>query len=256
MRRFFISAEQINQAEPAITGPDVHHVRDVLRLRPGTEVVVFDGMGHDYHARIISMDRNRIRVSVIAPIPNSSESPLTLTLAQGLLKDKKMDLLVRQLTELGVTRWSPFFARRSVPAPDQKRMDARCRRWRKISLAAIKQCGRNRTMVIDPVISFADLLAHAEAYELKLICWENFSSATPMGRLGVGNPASIFVMIGPEGGFSDEEVAQAQDAGFQAVGMGPRILRAETAALAAGVMAQLIFGDMNENVLDNPEAVL
>ena len=256
MRRFYIAADRIALAEPTITGPDVHHIRKVLRLRPGAEVVLCDGEGHDYQARIVATERDRVRVAVIEAITNASESALSLTLAQAYLKGKKMDLLVRQLTELGITRWSPFIARRSVPAPDKKKMAARRRRWQKISLEAIKQCGRSRAMLIDPLVSFEDNLTRAQACELKLIFWEEYLAAKPLNELCVGNPASLFLMIGPEGGFSDQEVARAQEAGFEAVSMGPRILRTETAALAAGVMVQMLFGDMHKNILDNPHTIL
>ncbi len=245
MRRFFIPPDQIAQSRPAITGSDLHHLRDVLRLRTGDDVELFDGLGHTFHARIISMDRDRARVSLIEAISTDIESPLSITLAQGLLKDKKMDVLVRQLTELGIARWSPFVAERSVPVPDKERIDARRRRWQKISLEAIKQCGRSRTMAVDPPVAFSQLLDQADGYDLRLMAWENPAMAIPLGSLEVDQPASVLLVIGPEGGFSPDEVAQAQGAGFYTVGLGPRILRAETAALAAAVTAQLIFGDMN-----------
>lgn len=255
MRRFFIPPEQISRTEAIVSGSDAHHMKDVLRLRPGAEVVIFDGTGNDYHACIVSMGRSQVGLSIIAPISNASEPTLSLTLAQGLLKDKKMDMLVRQLTELGLTRWMPFIAQRSVPAPHAKRMASRVRRWEKISREAVKQCGRSRMVIIDPVVSFAEVLAASQAYDVRIVFWENFASASSVGQLRHQQPASVFLLIGPEGGFSDTEIKQAKAAGFQAMGMGPRILRAETAALAAGVLAQLIFGDMNENYLDNPGSV-
>ncbi len=255
MRRFFIAPEQFEKDHPMVTGPDVHHLRDVLRMRSGDEIQVFDGRGHVHRARIVALERDRVRLEWMAPVASDKESPLSLTVAAAMLKDKKMDRLVRQLTELGVTRWSPYFAGRSVPAPVPERVDARVQRWRRIALEAVKQCGRGMPMRIDPPVDFEKLLTQAKDYGLKLICWERATCNAPIGRQRPAEPGSAILMIGPEGGFTGQEVEQAKEAGFHAVGMGPRILRADTAVLAATVITQSLFGDMDENLLDNAGAV-
>jgi 16S rRNA (uracil1498-N3)-methyltransferase len=255
MRRFYISPEQLEHAPPFIDGADAHHLRVVLRLQPGEMIAVLDGQGMEYQARIISMERERVYLALDSAISTSTESAVEIVMAQGYLKDKKMDELIRPLTELGVTRWIPFLAARSVPAPDQKRLSARLERWRKLSLEAVKQCGRRRAMHIDPVASFEEVLKEAQQCDLRLIFWEQCAQARDMPPSRPINPAKLFVLIGPEGGFESDEVARAQQEGFLAVGMGPRILRAQTAALAAAVISQFAFGDLGQNFLDKQQVV-
>lgn len=255
MRRFFISPGQLNEPRPFIDGADARHLRLVLRLRPDDRIDVLDGRGNAYRARIVSMESERVYVSLESPLPADRESGLEMILAQGYLKDKKMDGLIRPLTELGVTRWMPFIARRSVPVPDEKRLRSRYERWQKISQEAVKQCGRRCPMVIDPVVSFETALANAQSCDARLIFWEKESRPERRGHLPTPGAGKVFVMIGPEGGFADDEVSRARQAGFLAVGLGPRILRAETATLAAAVLMQFLFGDIAQNFLDNPQTV-
>jgi 16S rRNA (uracil1498-N3)-methyltransferase len=247
MRRFFISPEQLDQPRPHIDGDDAHHLRVVLRSQPGDRIDVLDGRGNAYRAQVVSIDRDRVYVSLEATLSEELESATEMILAQGYLKDKKMDGLVRQLTELGVARWIPFVARRSVPVPDEKRLLARHARWQKISLEAVKQCGRRRSMIIEPLVSFENALQQAQSCDIRLIFWEKISGSESRALLPASRADRVFAMIGPEGGFDQDEVALALKAGFQAVGMGPRILRAETATLAAAVMMQFVFGDMAQN---------
>ncbi len=250
MRRFFIAPDQILQAHPRLGEEDARHVRTVLRLQPGAPVVVFDGTGAEYEARIDAIDARGVTLALLQRLISESESPLEITLAQGYLKDKKMDELVRRLTELGVAHWLPFMARRSVPSPDERRGQARHQRWQKISLEAVKQCRRNRPMTISSPVSFSEALAAAASCDLKLFFWEG-PETQPLHRpVGRSAPARVFIMIGPEGGFAPDEQQAARAQGFQMVGMGPRILRAETAAVTACALAQFLFGDMGQNVLD------
>lgn len=246
MRRFFIPPEQIDGERAVLKGPEVRHARTVLRLDRGDPVVVFDGRGHEYEARITAIERGRMTLDLITPLPGCDESALPLAVAQGYLKDKKMDRLVRQLTELGVSRWVPFIARRSVALPDEKRRAARHQRWQKLSLEALKQCRRSRPMTIDPVMSFDQVLDLSPGYGEKWIFYENDTRQTHWTRPVSSSPAAdgILILIGPEGGFEPDEVTAAQNRGFRAMGLGPRILRAETAALAAAAIAQAVYGDM------------
>ena len=244
MRRFFISSEQLAQPRPRIQGPDARHLRRVLRAQPGDRIAVLDGQGNAFQARIVALERDSVIVELESPLQPDPDTTPRIILAQGYLKDKKMDGLVRQLTELGITRWIPFRAARSVPVPDPKRLPARYERWQKISLEAVKQCGRRRPMAIDPVVPFETALDQARDCHTKLIFWEKNPDA-PIPAPAQAQPAAgIFVMVGPEGGFEPDEVERARQAGFSTVGMGPRILRAETAALAAAVLTQYLFGDM------------
>ncbi len=250
-RRFFVSPEKIHLDEPEIEGQDVRHIRTVLRLGPGDDVVVFDGTGAEYAAHIVSLDNRKVRIALSERLVSVAESPIEITLAQGYLKDKKMDELVRRTTELGVARWIPFIARRSVPHPDAKRHQARLERWRKISLEAVKQCRRSRPMAIEQTLSFEQALVQSHACDLKLFFWEERGQGLMKCTKSRKSPRSVFVMVGPEGGFESGEHDAARQHGFQIVNLGPRILRAETAALAATALTQYLFGDLGQNMLDN-----
>jgi 16S rRNA (uracil1498-N3)-methyltransferase len=245
MRRFFISPEQLAQARPYIEGPDARHLRLVLRSRPGDRIAVLDGRGNAYEARILTLESDKVFIELGNPLPGNPDPAPEIILAQGYLKDKKMDGLVRPLTELGVSRWIPFLAARSVPAPDRQRLRSRYDRWQKISLEAVKQCGRRRPMAIDPVVPFETALNHARDCDTKLIFWEKNPDARIPAPAQAQPTAGIFVMVGPEGGFEPDEVERARQSGFSTVGMGPRILRAETAALTAAVLTQYLFGDIS-----------
>jgi len=244
MRRFFIPPEQMGKYESVITGDDAHHLRDVLKIQPKDLVVVFDGQGREFRARVVSIARQQVRVAMLDRVEADTDSVLDLTVGQGYLKDKKMDALVRQLTELGVVRWVPFLSRRSIPSPSPQRLQGRYQRWQKISMESLKQCRRTRAMVISPVVSFAEVLKQAATSDLKVIFWEGAKAAAVMHRRRPSNPASLFMLIGPEGGFEEEEIVLARKQGFEVAGMGPRILKAETATLSAAIMAQFVFGDM------------
>jgi len=245
MKRFFLPGPVAVGSTAILTGDDAHHILRVLRMRRGEAVVLFDGNGVEYSARIDRIHPDSVQVTVLERFFSSVESPIELTVAQGFLKEKKMDSLIRQLTEIGVSRWIPFFAGRSVSRPDARRLATRTERWNKIAREALKQCRRVKAPVITETLSFEEVLTSSAQSELKLIFWEDESLPLtqvpqPSGR----SPDGVFIMLGPEGGFSSHEVAQARRHGFVSVSLGPRILRAETAAVAASVLAQFLFGDM------------
>jgi 16S rRNA (uracil1498-N3)-methyltransferase len=244
MRRFFIPPDQMGKYESIISGDDAHHLRDVLKLQPDELVVVFDGRGREFRARIVSITRQKVRVAMLDRVEADTDAVLDLTIGQGYLKDKKMDVLVRQFTELGVVRWAPFLSMRSVPSPDPQRLKGRYQRWQKIATESLKQCRRNRAMIISPVVGFDEALKQAASSDVKVIFWEGAKADDVLHRRRLPKPARVFLMIGPEGGFDEGEIALARQSGFEVAGMGPRILRAETAALAAAVLAQFVFGDM------------
>lgn len=248
MRRFFIPAVNIANNVPEIIGSEARHIAQVLRMKPADMVELFDGSGWAYEARLETVHPQCVKVSVIRRYRCSCESELNLAVATGYLKDKKMDTLARALTELGVTRWVPFFAKHSVPSPSQKRLAARHQRWQKISLEAVKQCERGRLMAVDIQPDFNKTLEAAQAYDLKMIFWERGEASQRLPRKGEKHEAtSVFILLGPEGGFDPQETAAAQSAGFISVSLGPRILRAETAVLSACALAQYRYGDMGKS---------
>ncbi len=245
MRYFFIEHAQSTGSTFVITGSDARHIKTVLRLKSGDKIGLFDGKGFEYKAKIVDLSTGRVKVSVIRRFPSTAESPVQITVAQGFLKEKKMDGLVRQLSELGIIKWNPFIAERSVPRPDKKQLSARTKRWEKISKEAIKQCKRGCIMEIGDTVSFEEILNLSQTADLKIAFWENelqpLNAELPRPDRNVNK---IYALLGPEGGFTQQEIESARDRGFVTASLGPRILRAETATVAACVLLQHLFGDM------------
>lgn len=256
MRYFFIEKSEQQDSIFSITGPDARHIKTVLRMKPGDKIGLFDGQGFEYEAKIVACSPGRVDVSLIRRFSSTSESPLKITVAQAFLKEKKMDGLVRQLSELGIVKWIPFIAERSVPRPDKKQLSARAKRWGKIAKEALKQCKRGRIMEIGNTVSFEEMLNLGQFCDLKVAFWED--ELQPV-HADLPRPShqinSVFALIGPEGGFTQKEIEKAGDQGFITVGLGPRILRAETATVAACVLLQYLFGDMSQKNLDKKREV-
>lgn len=242
LRRFYIDPGEIQKDVPAVTGPDARHISKVLRLKKNDAILLIDGTGYLYEAKITGLSDERVEVAVIRGYLRENEPPVRIIVGQGFLKDRKMDLLVRYLTEIGVTGWVPVFTRNAVPRPEAKRLALRVERWKTIAREAAKQCRRSLPPdILDPV-TFDELL-EMEA-DLKIVFWENETKARlekPPVRTAL---TSIMVLLGPEGGFTENEIRRARLAGFATASLGPRILRAETAALAACTLIQHIYGDM------------
>ncbi|MBU0992248.1 MAG: 16S rRNA (uracil(1498)-N(3))-methyltransferase [Proteobacteria bacterium] len=246
LKRFHIDTNIITQERIMIQSREANHIKNVLRMTIGDHLCLFDNQGNEYEARITSLSSQGIEVEIIETfIAAPVEKSLQLCVAQSFLKDKKMDALVRQVTELGVTRWHPFFSERSIPQPDKNRMKNRLERWQKISHEALKQCRRNLPLEIVPPCTFDVILETGSQADLSLIFWENESM--PLGGITADktdHPQSVFIVTGPEGGFSQQEIDKAKDKGFICLSLGPRILKAETAAISSVTLMQFIFGDM------------
>ena len=241
MQKFIIPKIDIIPSKASIHGQDAKHIAKVLRLRPGDSMEVTDGDGRDYTAQIVSISPGNIDVSILNRYDSLTESPLQITLCSGMLKDKKMDLVIKHVTQLGIGQWIPFFCERSIPTPDAKRMEKRQLRWQTIAGESLKQCRRSRLPKIAAPLSFEKLIDHSAAYELKIAFWEK--ATQKLGSLKK-NPAGIIILIGPEGGFSETEIKLAKERGFLSYSLGPRILRAETAAIASCTLIQHILGDI------------
>lgn len=249
VRRFFIAPNKLDPSrasEPVLTGPDANHIKNVLRLQAGESVVLFDGAGREYDARIAAIDPDGVRIEILGKRRAAAESPVAITIAQGFLKEKKMDDLVRSLTELGMSRFIPFLAERSVARPDSKRLKGRAERWEKIALESLKQCRRSRVPGIGATVSFSEMVALGRRADLKVLFWEEKAGEpqSPLTELRGDRCDTIFAALGPEGGFTKQETDLARNAGFIVAPLGPRILRAETAAIAACTLLQHLFGDM------------
>lgn len=233
MRRFFVPPEEFSKDIILISGPDAHHLKNVLRLKAGDQVIVFDGCGSEYLAAILAVDRETVRISLQMPVPQSKTEQLRISIGQALLRSQKMDLVMQKITELGAHAVYPFTCRRSVPIVSSRHMEEKRARWERISIAASKQCGRNILPSVHPVQPFSSVLAALQGYDLKLILWEKTSDINLKSVLAESlNQKMVCALIGPEGGFSDSEFDESVKAGFVPVGLGKHILRAETATLA------------------------
>ncbi len=252
MRRFFIDPKIVQSERPRIEGPDANHLRNVLRLKPGADVVLFDGQGLEYEARITSISADSATFKILGKSQPTTESPIEITAGISLLKDKKMDTLVRQLTELGVMKIAPILSKRSIAKP--KTLEKRMERWEKIASESLKQCRRSHIPSIMPLIYFKDAVLELKNHPLKIILWEEeplpLSQAISQfieknyPKKDDSHIKSAAILIGPEGGFSKEEAGLAISNGFIPAGLGPRILRAETAAVAACTIIGHLFGDI------------
>jgi len=245
MRRFFIDKTQIREDRLILEGTDVRHMRTVLRLGPGDEVSLFDGQGWQYRARITGSTPRAITLLLLDQYPAISESDLKITMGQGFLKARKMDRMVRQLTELGASRFIPFMAERSVPRPRPGPRAERRRRWETIAREALKQCGRSQAPDIGQVVSFQEVISAREAYDLKIIFHNTETSSRSALSFGaLKKVRKVLALIGPEGGFTEKEVSSALDSGFVPISLGPRTLKADTAAMAACAILQHVLGDL------------
>jgi len=257
MRHFFIEPAAVEKPLAVIKGSEAHHISNVLRLKPGDSIRLFDGTGFEYEAVIVNVADRKVEVAVLRKHPAAVKSGVQVIVAQAFLKEKKMDDLVRQLCELGVAKWIPFFAERSVARPGKSRLAGRTERWKRIAREAVKQCRRIDIPEIRATLSFEEVLDFGKACDLDIVFWENASNPLDrrIGPALARPPKKILLMLGPEGGFTPQEVKTAKRSGFVTAGLGPRILRAETATVAACTLVQYLFGDMGQKNLDKDRAM-
>jgi len=242
VRRFFL-----DQPPPGdqliVTGPEAHHLKNVLRLKTGARVIFFDGQGREYEAELISLESGTVTARILARRQEPTDRCL-VTLGQGVLTGQKMDLVVQKATELGLAAIIPFTSKYcTVKNPAA----AKGERWQRIAREACKQCGRAREPEIHPVAAWSDCLVAGTAYDLTVLFWEKETSRNPddLGELIKSkSPSSLLFLVGPEGGLAETEVEQARAANFLVIGLGRRILRAETASLAAATLVQYLVGNL------------
>ncbi|MFH1154309.1 MAG: 16S rRNA (uracil(1498)-N(3))-methyltransferase [Pseudomonadota bacterium] len=245
MHRFYITPDAIQGNQARISGQDARHLAKVLRLCVRDRVELADGQGKIFVAEITAMTPKEACLALLEETTPEKESRVHIAVAQALIKEARMDDLIRPLTELGINQWIPFAAGRSVPVPDPARVQSRRERWERIAREAIKQCGRTRIPEIHTPVSFDRILSLAGDYDLRVAFWER--ATCPVSSLRDREkppPDRILILIGPEGGFSGQEIRMAETHGFRSFSLGPRILRAETATLTAVVLMQNLFGDL------------
>ena len=217
-----------------------HHAARVLRVKRGDELTLFNGEGGEFAARVERVDTRAVAVHVGAWRDIERESPLRVTLVQGLATGERMDYVMQKAVELGVAAVQPVTAARSVARLDASRADKRLLHWRQVAISACEQCGRNRIPEVRPLRDLGHWLAEPSKGSLRLLLLPDApGTLADLTR----PPASIEFLVGPEGGLAPEETAAAGRAGFTAVRLGPRILRTETAALAALGAFNALWGD-------------
>lgn len=246
--RVYVDAPLEDGTRIMLEGSAASHVTRVLRLRVGEALTLFNGRGGEYAAQIDKAHGESVTVAVGEHSREERESPLALTLAQGLSRGERMDWVVQKATELGVTSLAPLLTERSVVRLDAQQAGRKLNHWRAIAIAACEQCGRNRLPQVTPPVTLRDFLrssasgpADGAAARVRLLL-------SPAAERGIADlsaaPKAVTVLVGPEGGLTREEEDDALGAGFTAVRLGPRVLRTETAAIAALTALQREFGDL------------
>ncbi len=245
MHRFFISPEQIESGRVYLNGPDVKHISRVLRLVPGNCITLLDGRGKAYEAVIEKTGREEIVCIIREECPAGGAPPLRVTLAQGIPKGDKMDLVVQKSTELGVSRVIPLICTRSVVKLEGDKLRKRQGRWQRIALESAKQCRRPDVPEVWEPTDWERVLAELPPQAAAVIPWEDekVESLKDFLQQNVANK-EIYVFIGPEGGFDAAEVERARARGVRPVTLGSRILRSETAGLVVLTMIFYQWGDL------------
>lgn len=216
------------------------HVGRVLRMQPGQELLLFNGDGNDYPATITNASKKQVEVQVGAPATNATESSLDIVLGQTLSKGDRMDYAVQKAVEMGVTRIVPLTTERCDVKLKGDREEKRLRHWQSVATSAAEQCGRARVPEILPVMTLAEWFEHTADCDLRLVLHHR----TEQSLGSMNKPARVALMIGPEGGLSPEEIVAAENSGFMPVVLGPRVLRTETAPIAAMALCQWLWGDI------------
>ena len=216
------------------------HIAKVLRARSGDELVLFSGDGREFQGAVENVRGSRVTASVGAAMEVDRESQLTVTLLQCVPRGDRMDFVVQKATELGVTRIVPLLSRRSVVRLDAGQAESKTLHWRAVAVSACEQCGRNRVPTIETPSQLIDYLGSSTPAGTRLVLEPDSESRAPPAHLG----GAAEIAIGPEGGFATEELEAFRIAGFARMQLGPRILRTETAAIAALTWLQTRFGDM------------
>jgi 16S rRNA (uracil1498-N3)-methyltransferase len=241
MHRFYI--DHIDGDKVYLTDSEqLHHLRDVLRLKVDDEVIVFDSKGKEYAGVITKIERKQAELKV-TPIKSTRHHKTKLTLACAIPKGSRMDDIIDYLTQLGVERIIPMWTERVVVKLDDARAEERHKRWRKIAQNAARQSQQSRIPLVEPLTRFEDVVLKAGNYDLKLI--PNLSGERRLIKdvLAESRPKNIIVLIGPEGDFTPEEVALALGNGFLAVSLGDTVLRVATAAVAVASYLKFALSD-------------
>jgi 16S rRNA (uracil1498-N3)-methyltransferase len=241
-RRIFAPPEAFCEGALVLDGERLRHLRTVLRLAPGDEFSATDGAGAEYRLRVEQLGRERGRALVLGQAEPARESSLELVLAPALPKGDRFSFVLEKAAELGVRAIMPLISQRTVAAAGAG--TAAPARWRRIVESAVAQSGRTRLPALYPARPFEEMVADPGLPEVRILLWEHATGGLREAIECRAAPRSVLVAVGPEGGWSEQEVRRAAAAGFAAVRLGPRILRADTAGIAALAVLQSRWGDL------------
>jgi 16S rRNA (uracil1498-N3)-methyltransferase len=245
MRRFFVRPEDIGEVALRLRGDEADHLVRVLRLGPGAQIMAFDGHGHEYMALVERLEGDSVVCQILHHTAAQPAHLLSIVLGQGLPKAEKFEWVIQKSTELGVSEIVPVITARVVPRISPRQLPAKADRWEKLARAACKQSRRATVPQLWPPTPLESFLSTFQNADLKFMLWEREDRQLLRTVLTAAERvASVAVLVGPEGGFTTQEVARGEGYGFRVVGLGRRILRTETAAVVAVAILQYQFGDL------------
>jgi 16S rRNA (uracil1498-N3)-methyltransferase len=239
MQRYFVPAEQFAADTVALLGDDAHHASRVMRMRVGDSFIVSDDAGREAIAKVTGIAAGRVDAAIEELIASDREPAWQITIAQSLPKGDKMELIIQKGTEIGAYAFIPFESERMIVQYDAKKEAKRLERWEKIAKEAAEQAHRSRIPGIAKPLSWKQLVGSIGEYDLVLFCYEEEGRSGSAGLRGAAAPLAarrdlrVLVIVGPEGGFTEQEASEAQAAGAVLIGLGKRILRTETAGIVA-----------------------
>ncbi len=244
MHRFYVTPDQIDGDIVRITGSDVNHLKNVLRMKQGDEIIICNGQGKDYYCIINRVSEGETTAKIESVEETGTELKTKITLFQGLPKKDKMELIIQKAVELGVSEIVPVMTKRVVvKIEDKKKEEKKLERWQAIAEEAAKQSRRGIIPKITPIMTYKDALAKAKQMELGLIPYENATGMSKTREImnSIGQYETVGIMIGPEGGFEETEITLAMEQKVRPITLGRRILRTETAGLAILSMMVLML---------------
>lgn len=241
LNRIFCPGPLSEGIETSLPPAGAYHVARVLRMREGAPLSVFDGSGGEFRAEITRVEGDAVSIKLGDRTPGTPESPLRITLVQGVSRSERMDWTLQKATELGVVAIAPVLTARSVVRLDEKQAAKKQTHWNGIVISACEQCGRTRVPSVAAPMTLRNYFASVKKEGLRLV----LSPSAPGSLAGLASlPTKVELLIGPEGGLDDDELTAARTAGFAPVRLGPRVLRTETAAVVALSVLQALWGDL------------
>ena len=258
MQRYFVTPDQFEGNRVVLTGDDAHHAQRVMRMEPNDRFIVSDGCERAAIAAVTAAETGRVEAEIVIELPMDGEPMWSVTVAQSLPKGDKMELVIQKGTEIGAAAFMPFQSERMIVQYDGKKEAKRLERWSKIAKEAAEQAHRSRIPAVEQVRTWRQLVASITAFDLALFCYEKEGGSGGSGLRGAAaafrqsreaagsgtERANVLIVVGPEGGFTEREAAEAEAAGAVIVGLGRRILRTETAAMVGLACLMYESGEM------------